>query len=364
MNVGKLFLPVLVFCYIAVYSYALADTTDADQKINSQGEDNTEESPWLLAPTFSSDPKVGTSLGFLAGYLFKLDSESTSSMAGVMSSYSDTNSVIGGIFLRSYWDADSKRFNIVLAGGKIKNDYDDFLGTGLPVSSTDNMKLFYTQYLQEVHPDWFVGVQGIYTNYLIVGDNFASQELLNLLGLTGFDSGAIGLMVMFDSRNNQNAPTSGLQFSIDNFAYREAFGGEENFDTLKLQLKQYLPHGNGHVFAYRVNGRWTSDAPPSGYSSVNLRGYVRGQYLAPHSLLLEGEQRWHWKGRFGINVFAGVVCLYGNNRNCDNSNNLYPSAGIGAQYLLKESEQMVITMDYAEGKGDNNGFYLRFGQAF
>lgn len=360
----KIFLPVLIICYFAGYSYSLADNRDTQQDINPQGEGKTEESPWLLAPTFSSDPKVGTSLGFLAGYLFKIDAESTSSMAGAMSSYSDTNSVIGGAFLRSFWDNDSKRFNMAIAGGKIKNDYSDFLGTGLPVSTTDNLKLFYAQYLQEVKPSWFAGIQGIYTNYLIVGDNFATQELLKLLGLTGYDSGAIGLIAMFDSRNNQNAPTSGINFSIDNFAYRETFGGEENFDTLKIQFRQYLPHGDGHVFAYRVNGRWTSDAPVSGYSSVNLRGYVRGQYLAPHSLLIEGEQRWHLKDRFGLNVFAGMACLYGNDKNCGDRENIFFSAGIGGQYLLKESEQMMITIDYAEGEGDNNGFYLRFGQAF
>jgi hypothetical protein len=364
MFVRKAYIVVLLIYLFTGHSHLLASPVETDHQADQQNKEETEESPWLLAPTFSSDPKVGTSLGFLAGYLFKLDSQSTSSMAGVMSSYSDTNSVIGGAFLRSYWDADSRRLNMAIAGGKIKNDYDDFLGTGLPVSSTDNLKLFYIQYLQEVRPAWFVGVQGVYTNYLIVGDNFASQELLKLFGLTGFDSGAIGLMLMFDSRNNQNTPTSGTQFSIDNFAYREAFGGEENFDTLKLQFKQYLSHGDGHVFAYRLNGRWTSDAPPSGYSSVQLRGYVRGEYLAPHSLLFEAEQRWHLKGRFGVNIFAGVVCLYGGNRSCDDSNNLYPSAGIGVQYLLKQSEQMVITMDYAEGEGDNNGFYIRFGQAF
>ena len=28
-----------------------------------------EESPWLLTPTISSDPKLGTTLGFVAGYI-------------------------------------------------------------------------------------------------------------------------------------------------------------------------------------------------------------------------------------------------------------------------------------------------------
>lgn len=169
---------------------------------------------------------------------------------------------------------------------------------------------------------------------------------------------------MYDDRDNQNSPTEGKCFIADNFAYREAFGGEENFDTLNLEFKQYLPHGGGDVFAYRVRSRWTSDAPISGYSSVTLRGYTRGQYLAPHSLLIEAEERWHVKGPIGFNLFAGVACLYGNHDSYGSSEDFYPSVGLGFQYLFKEAERMVITVDYAKGEGDNSGFYMRFGHAF
>ena len=338
---------------------AAADGTEARDPANEHG-----ESPWLLVPTFSSDPKVGTSVGGMGGYLFKLDPGSTSSMAGAMATYSNTDSSIAGVFLRSYWDADGQRLNAAIAGGQIRNDYDDFLGSGLPLSTTDDLSFFFARYLREVRPHWFVGAQGVYTNYLIVGDDFLTEEILKLLGLTGFDSGALGLVAMFDDRDNQNSPKSGQRLIIDNFAYRESLGGEDDFDTLKIDYRNYQPHGDGNVLAFHLNGRWTSDAPPSGFSSVALRGYVRGQFLAPHSLLFEVEERRRLTGRFGLNLFAGVACLYGDGERCEDSENIYPAIGIGGQYLLKESEQMVVTMDYAEGENDNRGFYVRFGQAF
>jgi hypothetical protein len=322
------------------------------------------EPPWLVMPTFSSDPKVGTSFGFLGGYLHKFDASSTSSMFGAAASYSNTDSTVGGLFARTYWDADSKRLTAFAGGGKINNDYSDFLGSSLPASTTDNMKAFFTRYLQQVRPGWFVGVQGVYTNYLIVGDNFLTEEILKLLGLTGFDSGALGLVAKFDDRDNQNAPSRGRSFTAHNFAYREGLGGEENFDTLNIEYKQYWAHSQGDVLALRANGRWTSDAPASGYSSVNLRGYTRGQYLAPHSITLEVEERLLVKGRFGVNIFAGVTCLYGGTKDCGSKSNYFPSAGLGVQYMLKESENMVLTLDYAKGKQDSSGFYMRFGQAF
>lgn len=116
--------------------------------------------------------------------------------------------------------------------------------------------------------------------------------------------------------------------------------------------------------AYRAQDRFTFDAPNSGYPSVDLRGYTRSQYLAPHSISLEAEERWHVKGRLGINLFADVACLYGDGESCGASDNLYPSIGVGAQFVLKPSEQMVVSLDYALGKEGNNGFYMRFGQAF
>ncbi|MYM63035.1 hypothetical protein [Pseudomaricurvus sp. HS19] len=345
----------------------LAVTVHAQESATAEpgaGGEKKQESPWLLAPTISSDPKVGTSAGGLGGYLFKIDPDSTSSMAGAMATYSNTDSLIAGLFLRSFWNADARRFSAVALGGRIRNDYEDFLGSGLPISSTDEVKMFFSRYQQEVVPHWFLGAQAIYTNYLIVGDNFTSAEVLKLTGLTGYDAAGLGLVAQYDTRDSKNSPLSGMNVLFNNFAYRESFGGEVSFDAYNLKGLHYLPHGNGHVFATHVDGRWTDDAPSSGYSSVTLRGYTRGQYLAPHSFLVEFEERIHVKGRFGINLFAGVACLYGDGLSCDDSANLYSSFGIGAQYVLKPSERIVITMDYAQGEGGNNGFYMRFGQAF
>ena len=326
--------------------------------------DDLKSSPWLAFPMVSSDPKVGTSAGGMVGYLFKLDPESTSSMLGVGGTYSTTESLLGGVFLRIFWDSDRKRLVLFGGGGKIENDYEDFLGSGLPAQTTDNMKVIQGRYLHQVKDKRFVGVKATYTNYLISSEDSDVNDALESLGLTGFDSVGLGLIAMYDSRNNQNAPSSGIQFNLENFAYREAFGGEENFDVVTMAFRHYMPHGENNVFAYRAQGRVTIDAPNSGYSSISIRGYTRGQYLAPHSVSLEVEERRHVKGRFGVNLFAGVACLYGDGKDWYDRENLYPNVGLGAQYVMKQSEQMVMTVDFAQGKDGNNGFYMRFGQAF
>lgn len=331
---------------------------------NAADKNEAGTSPWLAVPMVSSDPKIGTSGGGMVGYLFKLDPESTSSMVGAGATYSTTDSYGGGLFLRSFWDQDSKRLTVFGGGGNIKNDYEDFLGSGQSAQTTDDVRILMARYLQQLRGNWFAGIQATYTNYLIYSENGDVNEALKTLGLTGFDSVAVGLVAVYDSRNNQNSPSSGQHLQIDNYAYRESLGGEEDFDVYNLKYSQYLPHGDGNVLAYRFEGRWTEDASAGGYSSVNLRGYTKGQYLAPHASLIEVEERWHLFGRYSINLFAGLACLYGDGLDCSTSDNIYPSAGVGGQVMINHAEKIAMTFDLAFGKSDNNGFYMRFGQAF
>ncbi|UTF58949.1 BamA/TamA family outer membrane protein [Gilvimarinus sp. DA14] len=339
-------------------SLACAQTTgDASTEANK-------ESPWLLVPKISSNPKIGTSVGGVGGYLFQLDKESTASMAALMANYSDTDSVTASGFFKGFWDGDSKRLIAGVAGGKIRNDYEDYLGTGQEVSTTDDMKFAFVRYLQEVHKNWFLGGQAVYTNYYIDGEGLLTNEIFSLLGLTGYTSGGVGLTAMYDSRDNQNSPLRGMNLNLSNIAYRENLGGDQDFDTYRLQFKHYLPVGAKSVFAYRAVGRWSDDAPTGAYSSVTLRGYTRGQYLAPNSVMAEGELRWNLTGKWGLHLFGGVSCLYGDDKSCGDSENIYTSGGVGGEYMLKPSQRMVVSADYAVGEGDNQGFYLRFGQAF
>lgn len=47
-----------------------------------------------------------------------------------------------------YWQADTRRLS-VLAAAEINNEYDDFLGTGLPVKTQDNLHALGFRYLHQ-----------------------------------------------------------------------------------------------------------------------------------------------------------------------------------------------------------------------
>ena len=348
----------LLLCMAAMLSPPVALSEDASP------EKAASRSPWLLLPIFSSNPKLGTSLGALGAYIHYFDEESQASMFGVTAQYTSTGSTVGGAFAKTSFGADRHRLIAFVGGGRIKNDYEDFLGTGIPLKTEDNLSAVATRYLYRVKNDWFVGLQGLYTNYLIVGQTALDDQILNVLGLTGFRSGGGGAVLMHDSRDNDNSPTKGWVMNLNNIAYREWLGGSQDFDVYRLDLKGYREHGKGNVFAVRQNNQWTAGAPPSAYPPVSLRGYKSGQYLGKYMSSFEVEERFRIAQRWTATVYAGVACLYGSGKKCTESANLYPALGAGIQYVLKPEEGMVANLEYAKGEGDNSGIYLKLGYGF
>jgi hypothetical protein len=324
----------------------------------------TADSPWLLAPLLTSDPKLGTSGGALAGYLHQFDPESPASTFGVTGVYSNTDSYVAGAFANTYFGQDRHRLAVGIASGKIRNDYEDFLGSGLPLQTTDDLRFAAARYLHRVGGDWFAGVQLITTNYTISGETWFTNKVLDFLGLTGFDSNGIGVVAQFDNRDNQNSPHEGTFFSASNLAYRESLGGDENFDVYTADYRRFHTHGDGNVLAWRANGRATDTAPVGAYSSVRLRGYVPGNYLAPHSMSMEAEERYRLDDRWGLSAFAGAACLLDQISDCGHKGNWYPAIGAGVIYTLKPEEKMVLRLEYAAGESGNNAVYFTFGHPF
>lgn len=331
----------------------------------AQTEESTEkESPWLVTPTFSSDPKLGNAVGALAGYLVKFDESSPTSMFGAMVSYSDTDSSVYGLFGRTYFDADSHRLMAGIMHGKIENEYEDFLGTGLEALTTDDLNITFVRYTKRSRHDWFVGAQIIAMNYDILTDDPATQKILDAVGLSGFRSNGLGVVIERDTRDNQNSPQKGSHISFNQVAFREDLGGDVSFDRYTLKYAKYIGHGNGNVLAGRIKGSWTNDAPVSAYSSVDLRGYTRGEYLAPHAVTFEVEERYALGEKLGATAFLGAACLYGDGASCGDNDNWFPAVGAGTTYMLKQQERMVVRAEIAVGKDDNYGFYIQFGNSF
>lgn len=342
---------------------AVVDANSDDVGTTQSKSVKEKESPWLITPTVSADPKLGTTIGGVFGYIKALDPDSTPSLMTSFVTYSDTDSYVGGLFGDIYLNADKHRIKTGYINGKIRNEYDDFLGSGLSVKTEDNIESFFFRYMHQVKGDWYVGGQVIISDYVIGADGFF-DFVLGQIGLSGFQSNGLGLVAEFDSRDEPRDPSSGNQFVVHNVAYRESLGGEESFDALQLKYTNYWQFGDRHVLATNVRGRWTKDAPTSGYSSLNMRGYTRGNYLAEHYSHLNLDARFHIRGRWGASLFGGVGCLYERFSSCNDSDALYPMIGTGIIFDLKPDAGIVLRLEYAKGKSDNEAYYLNIGHPF
>lgn len=322
------------------------------------------ESPWILTPTASSNPKLGTTLGAMGAYIHKFDADSPASSFGLTGSYSTTDSFFIVGFGKAFFSHDTRRLSVAAITGQINNDYSDFAGSGLPLSTTDDLTAFALRFSARVQGDWFVGAQGLSTNYVIAGDDFLSGEIIEQVGLTGFDSNGLGLLVEYDTLDNQNSPSTGSFFNLNNIAYRKSLGGDESFDVYSAQYRTYFAHGGGNVLALKASTKVTDGAPAGGQATVRLPGYVSGQYLGEKMASFQFDERYYLREKWAASVSGGLACLYDALSECGGRDHWYPSLGVGVIYTIKPSEGMVIRADYAQGEQGNSGFYLQFGQLF
>ncbi len=359
-----------IMLLLATSSPGQAQTSNGDQATaDSSSGQPPARSPWLGTPLLSSNPKFGTSIGGLVGYLHKFDRQSPVSMFGLTAAYSNTDSYKAVLFANTFFDQDRQRLEAAAIYGNIENDYEDFLGSGQQAQTTDRIDLYFLRYLYRFSGNWFFGAQGIMTNYSSSAATDLGQGILDILGLGGFQSNGLGVALYFDSRDNTRSASRGSQFLAHNIAYREGLGGDASFDVYNAEYDIFLPLIGAQVTAIQFKGRWTSDAPNSSFSSVELPGYTRGEYLAQHMTFVLADQRIMFSQRWGMSVSAGVACLYGDSvvdgsLDCFDRDNAYPSISTGVIYSLKPSEKIVVRAQVSAGKSDNSAFVLSFGQPF
>jgi hypothetical protein len=323
-----------------------------------------ERSPWLLAPILTTDPKLGTTVGGLAGYIHYFDEQSRPSIFAVTGQYTSTESIVGGLVAKTSFDQDGQRLNAGFFYGDIKNNYDDYLGTGTPLKSNVVLHALFGRYLYRIHNEWFIGAQGVFQNTAIAGETEFDQDFLDILGIASYKSGGLGLVVYRDSRDSDTMPTHGGLINLNNVAYRESLGGQSNYDVYRLDIRYFIEHGDGNVFAIRQLNHFTDNAPTQVRAGVQLRGYKLGQYNGEFMSSIEGEERLRLGARWTATIFAGIACTYGDGQTCSDSANLYPAGGAGVQYVLKPKERIVLNLEYAQGNGSNHGVYLKMGYAF
>lgn len=358
-----------LFVALAPAFAATDTTTTTTTEENDTSEKDTTPSlsdgKWLIAPKISNSPKLGFSGGISANYIKKYDELSPVSIAGASATYSDTDSSVGLLYNRAYWDNNTKRALMVGMLSETNNDYDDYLGQG-PASLTTTFELYYGRYQQRIGDSlWFIGGSYVYTNLDPQAADAPTEIIMSEFDIGEVYSGGLGLNITYDSRDLVMNPSSGSYLEFSATKFDEAFASDFDYWSYNTQYSYFQTITDDFVLAYNTSLLSTVDAPKTSQATLRrLRGYTPGENSAENAFVMQIEGRYRLNPKWGVVAFTGVASLFDDFDDVSNEDNLFPMAGVGARYTLDQKSQTLLRLDFAVGESGNNGLYLQLGQAF
>jgi hypothetical protein len=325
---------------------------------------------FVPVPIPISNPTVGTGLAVAGLYLHPQREEDPTlptSISGVHTMYTDTQSWTIGVFHEGFYSQDAYRVRGLLGYGELNLKFygigNDSILRDRPVEYEARTTIFSPRLLFRLPvKNWFVGARYL---YLEIDNTFDPSNLLP--GLPEIEittkTAGLGLVGVYDSRNNNLWPTAGSWFEFTATDYGEYVGGDFDYRKYILKFSQYHQVVDKITFAYRLDGQFIGgDAPFYDLASLKLRGFPYGRYADKNALSVQGELRWNFKERWTALVFGG------GGRIAEEINDLgsaptNSAGGVGIRYMIAREKKLNIGVDITYGDGEY-GFYVQIGDAF
>jgi hypothetical protein len=166
-----------------------------------------------------------------------------------------------------------------------------------------------------------------------------------------------------DMRNNFFTPTEGWYADLSVPIFREALGGDRDFETTALTAMHYRPLSQSLFFSVRGAARSSSDGTPFYLRPyVSLRGVEVLRYQGEKAAEVEAELRWQVHPRFSLVGFGGAGIARSDITQQDREKTV-TAGGAGFRYLLARKHGLHMGMDIEFGP-DDPIFYVVFGSAW
>ncbi|HLZ15781.1 MAG TPA: BamA/TamA family outer membrane protein [Cyclobacteriaceae bacterium] len=272
-----------------------------------------------------------------------------------------------------YYDYPQKTYG--LGGSNNANNY---------ANQTFKYLRLYQTLLKSIRPNLYAGFGYAFDyHWKITGTspNSADGDAGVISGINAYgisdQSTSSGLLanILFDNRINSINPAGG---SYANIVYRQnysALGSDNNYQTLLLDLRQYVPfprHSENILAFWSYN--WLTlagnppylDLPSTGWDTYSNtgRGYIQGRFRSKNMIYLEAEYR------FKISpsgLFGGVVFVNGQSFSEWPSNTfrtIAPAAGLGLRLKFNKYSRTNIAIDYGFGQNGSQGIFVNLGEVF
>jgi outer membrane protein assembly factor BamA len=189
-------------------------------------------------------------------------------------------------------------------------------------------------------------------------------------GLPGIAAGDFDLYltaltpsITLDLRDNFFTPIHGWYLDLSVPIFREAFGGDRDFETATLTGIHYRPLSQSLYFSARGTAKSSSDGTPFFLRPyVSLRGVQALRYQGEQAAEFEAEVRWQFHPRFSAVGFAGTGMVRGNAVDQDSDKSVV-AGGFGFRYMIARKHGLHMGLDLGFGP-DNPVVYVVFGNAW
>ena len=233
------------------------------------------------------------------------------SISAVFGMYTENDTWLAGGAHMGIWKNDNIRYIGALATGSINMK---FYGFGLAKDKAIDFNIEPVVLYQGLKfrlngSGFFAGI-----NYLLLDtDSQFDLTALNpslLIKRNSRDAAAI-LSLSFDSRDTIFTPNSGISAALDASIFREAFGGDTEFEKYKAKLFYFTPVADTLVLGLRgevetVNGDAFTEVPFYQLPFVYLRGIPMMRYQGETVGVAEAELRWNFTSRWSVVGFGGA----------------------------------------------------------
>lgn len=321
---------------------------------------------FIPVPIIITEPAVGGGGGVAAAFLSSAPDHPRQITRRVLAAFKTGNGSSGVGYLQSGYAMDGRlSYRFGVGRGKVTLDsYPGFAPEGIEYTSRYDYGLVGSAL-------WRFG-----DDRVSFGPLFDFRKLRSTVNVQGLpdafagefgqdmQTGALGLGIHFDSRDNPLTPTQGMNLLAEAKFNRDAFGSDRDYE--EYDASAYVFGEASQRLRYGV--KFEADAIrgdfPIYYApAVNLRGVPAARYQGMNTYASEAEVIWRRSERWAFLAFAGVgVAEAGSSRIYKDSDALY-TGGVGFRYRIARQFGLDAGVDVAYGS-DGVVFYLQFGHAW
>lgn len=333
----------------------------------------TKKRDYLVFPQIGRSPETGFLSGIYYLQLFKIGHDSTARTSNTETTISFTQHRQFLAELNNTILFHKEKF--ILRGTNSFSKYSEFFwGVGSDSRREDRELVEFNTYQLVQRLTYSFGhhvFAGLQYQYYQVSDVRSKKggllDSLNFTGAHGSKTSGLGLLFLYDTRDNVINPTRGTYFDASNFVNAKLLGSNYEFNNFTVDTRRYLPLGRHQVLAFQGLLNFNSGEIPFRQlaamgGDIMMRGIYKGRYRDNNLLALQAEYRFQVWRFIGMTLFASGAEVTHEISNFNYSNVKY-SYGFAFRLMLIEHERINVGMDFGFSK-NTTAVYIGLGEAF